>query len=295
MISVVVPVYNRELTIRRCLDSVLTQTFSDIELIVVDDCSTDKTASIVQSYSDERIIYSKLNSNSGAAAARNHGVALSRGDYVAFQDSDDLWYPTKLERQIEYINRYSADICVCRLKRFGYGEHDDPIVPSMQLKGGIQSYETVLRGSLFAMPAVFIDGDLARKVQFDTRLKWHEDYEWSIRVSEGNKVILLDEILGEVYLQPNSVSLRNVVYELDFYNRVIPKLSSLYGSYPWFKALLYTARGNCRTMNGEQGISDYQEAFRSNPTPKGFVRCLLSHTSLLKSMLMKMNEDGTVQ
>lgn len=295
MISVVIPVYNREKTIQRCLDSVLFQTFSDIEVIVVDDCSTDETANIVLSYSDERIIYSRLDINSGAAAARNRGVALSRGDYIAFQDSDDLWYPTKLERQIEYIKRYSADICVCRLKRFGYGEYDDPIVPSMQLKGGVQSYETVLRGTLFAMPAVFVDGNLARKVRFDTQLKWHEDYEWSIRVSEGRKVVLLDEILGEVYLQPNSVSLRNVGYELDFYNKVIPKLDSLYDSYPWFKALLYTARGNCRTLNGERGISDYHEAFRSEPTLKGFLRYLLSHTALLKPILVKTNEDGSVK
>jgi len=97
MISVIMPTYNRARTLKRAIDSVLAQTYSDIELIVVDDCSTDNTKDIVDKYSDERLRYVRLKKNSGACVARNVGIEKAKGEYIAFQDSDDYWEKEKIE------------------------------------------------------------------------------------------------------------------------------------------------------------------------------------------------------
>lgn len=104
-ISVVIPTYNREKTIRYCLDSVLNQTYSPIEIIVVDDCSTDMTVPVIKSYSDIRIRCIVLDKNSGAQAARNRGIKEAKGEWIAFQDSDDEWSSqNKLEYEIKILN-----------------------------------------------------------------------------------------------------------------------------------------------------------------------------------------------
>jgi len=102
-ISVILPTYNRVKTIRYCLDSVLAQTFSPAEIIIIDDCSTDDTVLIVGSYSEPRVRCIVLEKNFGAQAARNRGILEAKGEWIAFHDSDDEWMPDKLERQIQAL------------------------------------------------------------------------------------------------------------------------------------------------------------------------------------------------
>jgi glycosyltransferase involved in cell wall biosynthesis len=109
-ISVIVPTYNRAKTIRYCLDSVLAQTFKPLEIIVVDDCSTDETAAEVNSYSNPGVRYIVLGKNSGAQAARNCGIREAKGDWIAFQDSDDEWLPDKLEKQVHALAEVGFDL-----------------------------------------------------------------------------------------------------------------------------------------------------------------------------------------
>src|SRR5262245_43848936 len=85
------------------MTSVLSQSYTNLELIVVDDASSEDVESIVRSIDDPRVIYERRNSNGGAAAARNTGLGLARGKFIAFQDSDDLWLPGKLERQVALL------------------------------------------------------------------------------------------------------------------------------------------------------------------------------------------------
>ena len=100
LVSVIIPTYNRGRLILDSINSVLNQTYKNIELIVVDDCSTDNTEEILKSINDSRIKYVKLEKNSGACIARNKGIELSTGEFIAFNDSDDLWITTKLEKQL---------------------------------------------------------------------------------------------------------------------------------------------------------------------------------------------------
>lgn len=98
MISVIIPAYNRGKSIGRSIESVLRQKYSDFELIIVDDCSTDDTADVIRRLEDSRIRYEKLLKNSGVHVARNRGLEVSRGEFVVFFDSDDELFPDALER-----------------------------------------------------------------------------------------------------------------------------------------------------------------------------------------------------
>ena len=102
-VSVVLPTFNRAATLRRSIASVLDQTHRDLELIVVDDGSSDGTEGVVSAIRDDRIRYLRLDANAGQAAARNAGIRASRADFVAFQDSDDIWQPDKLSRQVRIL------------------------------------------------------------------------------------------------------------------------------------------------------------------------------------------------
>lgn len=105
LVSIITPTYNCAEYIARTLDSVQAQTYQDWEMIIVDDCSQDNTKEIVEAYikSDSRIKYHLLEMNSGAAVARTTAMNLAQGSYMAFLDSDDIWQPDKLERQIQWM------------------------------------------------------------------------------------------------------------------------------------------------------------------------------------------------
>ncbi|OQX54719.1 MAG: hypothetical protein B5M53_05570 [Candidatus Cloacimonas sp. 4484_209] len=111
-VSVIIPTYNRAHLIRRAIQSVLNQTYQDFEIIIVDDGSTDDTEEVVKSFKNERIRYIRQEKNEGAAAARNTGIKMAKGEYIAFQDSDDEWLPEKLEKQMKILENASPDLGV---------------------------------------------------------------------------------------------------------------------------------------------------------------------------------------
>lgn len=105
IVSVITPVYNGEKTIDKTIESVINQTFSDFELIIVDDISNDETINIIKSYQekDSRIKLYILNKKGGASGARNYALKKAKGKYIAFLDSDDLWKSDKLEKQVKFM------------------------------------------------------------------------------------------------------------------------------------------------------------------------------------------------
>ncbi len=103
LVSIIMPTYNCGFLIKESICSVLAQTYKYWELIIVDDCSTDDTISVVKSFTDERIRYYRNEQNRGAAESRNRALREARGRWIAFLDSDDLWIPLKLERQLIFM------------------------------------------------------------------------------------------------------------------------------------------------------------------------------------------------
>ncbi|MBW2201180.1 MAG: glycosyltransferase family 2 protein [Deltaproteobacteria bacterium] len=111
LVSVIIPTYNRGWIIQEAIDSVLAQDFSDFELIVVDDGSTDNTLDIIRSYSEDIIFLRQP--NKGVSAARNQGITSSAGHLIAFLDSDDLWFPEKLTIQVDFLHSH-PDAFICQ-------------------------------------------------------------------------------------------------------------------------------------------------------------------------------------
>jgi glycosyltransferase involved in cell wall biosynthesis len=134
-LSVVIALYNKQKYIAQCIQSVLNQTFSDFELIIVDDGSTDGSVEIVKTFQDKRIVLVSQ-ANAGPGVARNHGVSLSRTDLLAFLDADDTWNPLFLETGIARLDEHAVDVYVCGADWEPRGEKRLPVLPS---EGLVQS------------------------------------------------------------------------------------------------------------------------------------------------------------
>ncbi len=191
-ISVVLPTYNRAHLVGRAIQSVLNQTHQDFEIIIVDDGSSDNTEEIVNNYTDVRIRYVRHQQNRGSGAARNTGIKLAKGEYIAFQDSDDEWLPQKLEMQIEAFKRASLEVGVIytdmlRIKedriieywhspRVAYEGLINPKVLDYQAVGiGIQS--TLIKKECFIRIG-FFDETLPRFIDLDLFIRLLKTYHF---------------------------------------------------------------------------------------------------------------------
>src|SRR5690606_13489679 len=112
LISVVLPAYNAELYIKEAIDSVLAQTFTNFELIILNDGSTDKTEEIILSYQDSRIVYVKNEHNLGLIGTLNKGMALAKGKYIARMDADDICFPERFEKQVAFLEK-NKEYIIC--------------------------------------------------------------------------------------------------------------------------------------------------------------------------------------
>lgn len=172
-ISVIMPAYNAEKYIKTAILSVINQTLTDWELIVIDDCSTDNTAAIVKEMAlkDNRIKYYKNDANIGVAETRNRGFELSRGTYVALLDSDDLWLKEKLHQQVELLEQTKSDIVYCSysiIDESGNKKCSDFVVPQEA------TYETSLIKSVISCSTVLMTRRIVEKYKFTNKF-YHED------------------------------------------------------------------------------------------------------------------------
>ena len=192
-VSVIIPTYNRGWILEEAIDSVLAQDFTDFELIVVDDGSTDATWKILESYG--RTIISIRQSNQGVSAARNRGIAESRAPLIAFLDSDDIWLSQKLTRQVDFFNaNSSALICQTEETWIRNGVRVNPKKRHQKLSGMI--FEPSLALCLVSPSAVMIRKILFDAVGlFDENLPACEDYDLWLRVGCRYPVYLIDEPL----------------------------------------------------------------------------------------------------
>jgi glycosyltransferase involved in cell wall biosynthesis len=192
-VSVIIPTYNRGWCLREAIDSVLSQEFTDYELIVVDDGSTDDTRTILDSYGQDIIVLTQA--NQGVSAARNRGIAESRAQLVAFLDSDDLWLPQKLNRQVEFF-KSNPDALICQTEETWVrnGLRVNPKKRHQKLSGMI--FEPSLDLCLISPSAVMIRKSLFDAVGvFDESLPACEDYDLWLRVSCRYPIYLIDEPL----------------------------------------------------------------------------------------------------
>jgi glycosyltransferase involved in cell wall biosynthesis len=188
-VSAIIPTYNREHIVCEAVESILRQTYPKIEVIVVDDGSTDGTLSALEQYGDRiRII---TQNNSGPSAARNRGIEASNGEIVAFLDSDDLWLPTKIERQVALLVKADRSVpcCLCNIAM----QWVDKKLTSFQiaqLSSAIEEGVWLNPDEVLATRFVLTNQGIAIRHEvldriggFDEGLRLLEDYELSLRLS----------------------------------------------------------------------------------------------------------------
>lgn len=224
LVSIIMPAYNCEDFISSSLDSVIAQTYKNWEIIVVDDCSTDQTATIVNHYRniDDRIKYFKLEKNSGAATARNTGTTIAKGSYIAFLDSDDLWFSEKLTKQIHFMEKNGFNFtCTSYTKINETGEYLGGVVKAWKQL----DYIGVLKYSAGNSTVIYNSESLGKFII--PIIKKRNDYVMFLQIIKKEKYLHgIDEPLGSHRIRVGSIS-SNKFSLLKYHWTVYRKLENL--------------------------------------------------------------------
>jgi len=245
LVSIIMPAYNCGDFIGTTLDSVVNQSYKNWEVIVVDDCSTDNTADVVQEYikKDNRIKYHKLEKNSGAAVARNKAIDLATGKYMAFLDSDDVWFPEKLTKQIGFMeeNDYGFT-CTSYTKIDEQGKYLNRTIVAQP----IRDYDGVLK-TCPGNSTVIYNAEKLGKFKIPD-IKKRNDYVMWLQVIKKEKYLYgIEEPLGSHRIRTEGISSNKkslVGYHWKVY-REIENLSLLKSSYLivyWILATVFKLR-----------------------------------------------------
>lgn len=210
-VSVILPTYNRAYILKKSIQSVLEQSYENLELIIVDDGSTDETVSLVESMRDERIRFVQITQNQGAAGARNYGLQYVTGDYVAFEDSDDFWRPDKLRLQVEELQKKQAGFCYHKMQ-YDFGEGKTAILPGDDIgsdKKNGDIFAQLLYENMVGCPTLLVRRECVEEIGgFDTDFKALEDYDFVLRLAKMFYAAFVDRVLIDVSYTQNSVSLQ---------------------------------------------------------------------------------------
>ncbi len=195
-VSVVIPTYNRVSTVVRAIESVLTQTYQDLEIIVVDDGSTDNTHEVIRRLHDPRLRYIRHDGNRGGSAARNTGIEASTGEYIAFLDSDDEWLPQKLEKQVYLLQRSDSSVGAVYSGFVVINEHGERTNISIPKYRGAILKDLFSVNSVGTVSTVMIRRECVSQVgAFDSAMVSCQDWDMWIRLAKHYKFDFVPEVL----------------------------------------------------------------------------------------------------
>jgi len=218
LVSIITPVYNSQDYLAQTIDSILSQTFKGWELILIDDCSEDESLSIAEYYvaADSRVKLKRLSKNSGPAAARNAGIEIAKGRYIAFCDSDDIWDHAKLERQISEMKSQNAFVCHSSVY---YVTTNSAVF--MGAKRRVELKDMRSRNWIPNSSGIY-DVDKVGKVFLSNC--YHEDYDmWCYAISVAGFSIGLPEPLVSINRRNDSVSankIKSVLWHVQAQRRI---------------------------------------------------------------------------
>ncbi|MCX9085637.1 MAG: glycosyltransferase [Candidatus Methanoperedens sp.] len=277
-ISVIIPTYDRANLVGRSIQSVLNQTYRDLELIIVDDASKDNTEDVIKSFNDERIKYIRHEKNKGGSAARNTGINLAKGGFLAFLDSDDEWFPEKLEKQMNVFQNALSNVGVVYTGYYWIGNNVKTYTPPdriIQKDGNIQ--EALLKENFITTSAALVKKECFEKLgSFDEKFPALQDWELFIRFSKYYCFRCIDEPLVRLYYQSTSISsdhkARTRALEL-----IIEKHFEDLKKYKPTLATHYVSIGRQWYYNGNKykGIKYYLKAIKTNPISMGLLLSII--------------------
>ncbi len=266
-VSIIIPTYNRSNSIIDSVESVLRQTFDDFEVIVVDDCSSDNTVELLSKVADPRLRTIVHDRNKGAGAARNTGIRAATGKYIAFQDSDDEWLPTKLAKQVAVLKEkcagwvavYCGMLVVRDINWHKEQRTNVRYLPQDWLKKpGGDLHEGLLEHSFISTQTLVVRRDALHTAgEFDETLPALEDWDYIIRIAQVGKIAFVDEPLVLQRFSHDSITRherRRVAAHLQILQKIekqVARSSSLMSSH------YYTLSGSYRDLGDQASAMKY--------------------------------------
>lgn len=254
LVSVVCPAYNCDKFLGKTLDSILNQTLSDLEVLVVDDCSTDSTYKIAKEYEekDNRVKVFHNETNQGAAFSRNLAISKASGDFVAFLDGDDLWLPTKLEEQIAFMEQKHCD--------FSYTSYtiiDDGGNPLGKLRTGpkVITHKGFLRYNYAGCLTVMYRRAIFPNLSIPNTIMKRNDYALWLRLSEHCNCHLFSKALSMYRVHGGSLSSGNKAKIFKRNAEMFQKLYSYGATKAYFFGLRNVAFWFFRKLRYEKKVS----------------------------------------
>lgn len=204
-VSVIIPVYNASRYIGKAIESALNQTYKNIEIVLVDDCSKDNSRQIIEKYMKEHrnIIYHAQEKNLGAAVARNTALELANGKYVAFLDSDDIWYDKKIEKQLELMKKEDVAICFSAIEMID--ENGKRIKGKINVPNKVD-YKFLLKNTIIATSSVTIDRNKMGNFSMPLRRGGQDYATWLKLMRNGVVAYGINETLVSYRVTDNSLS-----------------------------------------------------------------------------------------
>lgn len=292
-VSVIIPTCNRAVLVERAIRSVLSQTYTDFEILVSDDASTDNTPQVIGSFTDPRIRYTRYEKNRGVIEVRNDAVKNSTGSYIAFLDDDDEWLPTKLEKQLSllddspdnlglvYTGVYSIDTLSGRIVKITIHHYKGNVLNDILLQNFVTTSSVIVKKQCFQKVGLF-----------DREFISASDNDMWIRIAEQFEFDYVGEPLINYYHTPISIS-RDNTRALNGLERLLTKHYKLFAlnnralSNHWFKIGIV----HCYSGDLKEGRKALMNAARFNPLDiriyYNFILSILGYSTFTKFKAFK--------
>ena len=265
-VSVIIPTYNMAKYVTEAIDSVLAQTVGDIEVVVVDDGSRDNTADVMASYASDRRVRYIRKPNGGEASARNRGLREARGPLIAFLDADDVWFPTKLERQIALLDNWDEPAVVYTARNW-IDEHGNvratPYAPFVRVRGHAPYRQLLMANCVPMSTPLFTRALYKRNGDFDETLPSAPDWDYWLRASVFSRFDYVDEPLASHRLWSGQITANKLAVPLaamKIQEKFLRQHGNLLSRRDVFRAWSrrYERRGRAYAMSGQKlaGLRD---------------------------------------
>lgn len=256
LVSVVLPTYNRARLLPRSIGSVLAQGYPNLELIVADDCSTDDTEAVVRSFADPRVRYLRCPRNGGPGYARNRGIEVARGDFIAFQDSDDEWLTDKLDRQVALLQKSPPEVgmvCGAYVVWLGDDRLDNHPLSASAERGDFEP--DLLYGFRYTPPTWLLRREcLLTTGPFDESLPNREDWDLMFRVMPRWRLRGVHEPVIVQYRTADSVD-KNFKARVSSYTTLLERYEARWAGAPKLKAHQWY-----ELSRAQRSLNQYREA-----------------------------------
>jgi glycosyltransferase involved in cell wall biosynthesis len=226
LVSVVIPTYNRASFLGETIRSVIAQTYTNLEIIIVDDGSTDETENLIQNLTTGQIKYFKIPHSGSFAVVRNFGILKAHGDFIAFLDSDDLWEKEKIELQVNALSDSNCDFCFTQIFQFGSTAVKVPDYKSLQGKL-LQHYLEEGHFAYYPSSLLFKKDVLATTGLLNDKFPFGADPEFFVTLCHHFNGIFLAEVLTKIRKHDNNTSIRDPLFScpemVDLLKRIYAK------------------------------------------------------------------------